>query len=127
MRRPCPRPSYCRPVKSSKLVGGRASLPLVLTPRSYLSVQRARWVSSQKVSCYAGIGELTICLMQSPVTIRLAPLLPTNVAVVQFPNVRNATEAVIEVVNAGVGIRESMVVLPLVSQLIIRRVCRAVR
>ncbi|EIW51562.1 uncharacterized protein TRAVEDRAFT_61639 [Trametes versicolor FP-101664 SS1] len=39
------------------------------------------------------------------VTIRLAPLLPTNVAVVQFPDVRSATEAVIEVVNAGVGIQ----------------------
>ena len=41
------------------------------------------------------------------VTIRLAPLLPTNVAVVQFPDVRKATEAVIEIVNSGVGIRAS--------------------
>ncbi|CDO70812.1 hypothetical protein BN946_scf184801.g3 [Trametes cinnabarina] len=39
------------------------------------------------------------------VTIRLAPVLPTNVAVVQFPDVRSATEAVIEVVNSGVGIQ----------------------
>ncbi|KAG5634793.1 hypothetical protein H0H81_000761 [Sphagnurus paluster] len=39
------------------------------------------------------------------VTIRLAPLLPTTVAVVQFPNVRQATEAVIEVMNQGVGIQ----------------------
>ncbi|TBU40063.1 FAD-linked oxidase-like protein [Dichomitus squalens] len=39
------------------------------------------------------------------VTIRLAPVLPTNVAVVQFPNVRKATEAVIEIVNSGVGIQ----------------------
>ncbi|KAM5538581.1 hypothetical protein V8D89_007610 [Ganoderma adspersum] len=39
------------------------------------------------------------------VTIRLAPLLPTNVAVVQFPDVRKATEAVIEIVNSGVGIQ----------------------
>ncbi|KAI0647653.1 FAD-linked oxidase-like protein [Trametes meyenii] len=39
------------------------------------------------------------------VTIRLAPLLPTTVAVVQFPNVRNATEAVRDVVNSGVGIQ----------------------
>ncbi|KAI0632542.1 FAD-linked oxidase-like protein [Trametes polyzona] len=38
-------------------------------------------------------------------TVRLAPLLPTNVAVVQFPDVRSATEAVIEVVNSGVGIQ----------------------
>lgn len=40
------------------------------------------------------------------VTIRLAPLLPTNVAVVQFPDVRKATEAVVEVMNQGVGIRK---------------------
>ncbi|KAF9464057.1 FAD-linked oxidase-like protein [Collybia nuda] len=39
------------------------------------------------------------------VTIRLAPLLPTNVAIVQFPNVQKATEAVIEVMNQGVGIQ----------------------
>ena len=38
-------------------------------------------------------------------TIRLAPVLPTNVAVVQFPDVHKATEAVIEIVNSGVGIR----------------------
>lgn len=39
------------------------------------------------------------------VTIRLAPLLPTSVAVVQFPDVRKATEAVREVMNRGVGIQ----------------------
>jgi D-lactate dehydrogenase (cytochrome) len=38
-------------------------------------------------------------------TIRLTPVLPTTVAVVQFPNVQKATEAVIEVINKGVGIR----------------------
>ncbi|TFY63274.1 hypothetical protein EVJ58_g3348 [Rhodofomes roseus] len=39
------------------------------------------------------------------VTIRLAPLLPTSVAVVHFPDVRKATEAVCEVMNKGVGIQ----------------------
>ncbi|KAG6910090.1 hypothetical protein DXG01_013142 [Tephrocybe rancida] len=39
------------------------------------------------------------------VTIRLAPVMPTTVAVVQFPDVRKATEAVIEVMNQGVGIQ----------------------
>ncbi|TFK85454.1 hypothetical protein K466DRAFT_664480 [Polyporus arcularius HHB13444] len=39
------------------------------------------------------------------VTIRLAPLLPTTVAVVQFPDVRKATEAVSEIINSGVGIQ----------------------
>ncbi|KAJ2913929.1 hypothetical protein MD484_g6483, partial [Candolleomyces efflorescens] len=39
------------------------------------------------------------------VTIRLAPLLPTTVAVAQFPNVRAATEAVGEILNQGVGIQ----------------------
>ncbi|KAK0243109.1 FAD-linked oxidase-like protein [Armillaria nabsnona] len=39
------------------------------------------------------------------VTIRLAPVLPTSVAVVQFSDVRNATEAVREILNQGVGIQ----------------------
>ncbi|KAF8074141.1 FAD-linked oxidase-like protein [Lyophyllum atratum] len=39
------------------------------------------------------------------VTIRLAPVLPTTIAVVQFPDVRRATEASIEVMNHGVGIQ----------------------
>ncbi|KDQ13157.1 hypothetical protein BOTBODRAFT_111787 [Botryobasidium botryosum FD-172 SS1] len=38
-------------------------------------------------------------------TIRLAPLLPTNVAVAQFPDVRKATEAVGEILNKGVPIQ----------------------
>jgi D-lactate dehydrogenase (cytochrome) len=39
------------------------------------------------------------------VTIRLAPVLPTTVAVVQFPDVKKATEAVRDVINQGVGVR----------------------
>ncbi|KAF8965848.1 hypothetical protein BDZ97DRAFT_1903908 [Flammula alnicola] len=39
------------------------------------------------------------------VTIRLAPVLPTTVAVVHFPDMRSATAASIEVINQGVGIR----------------------
>ena len=39
------------------------------------------------------------------VTIRLAPVLPTTVASVNFPNVKKATEAVVEVLSRGVGIR----------------------
>ncbi|ESK96801.1 fad-binding [Moniliophthora roreri MCA 2997] len=39
------------------------------------------------------------------VTIRLAPVLETTVAVVHFPDVRKATEAVIDVMNQGVGIQ----------------------
>lgn len=39
------------------------------------------------------------------VTIRLAPVLPTTVAVAQFPSVRAATEAVGEIMNSGVGIQ----------------------
>ncbi|KAH8096793.1 hypothetical protein BXZ70DRAFT_1072326 [Cristinia sonorae] len=39
------------------------------------------------------------------VTIRLAPLLPTNVAVCHFPDVKKATEAVSEIMNQGVGIQ----------------------
>ncbi|KAJ3866721.1 FAD-linked oxidase-like protein [Lentinula novae-zelandiae] len=39
------------------------------------------------------------------VTIRLTPVLPTTVAVVHFPDVRQATEAVRDVMNKGVGIQ----------------------
>jgi len=39
------------------------------------------------------------------VTIRLAPVLPTNVAVIHFPDVRSATAASIDVINRGAGIR----------------------
>ncbi|KAH9925357.1 uncharacterized protein BXZ73DRAFT_49969 [Epithele typhae] len=39
------------------------------------------------------------------VTLRLAPLLPTNVAVAQFPDIRSAASAVAEIVNTGVGIQ----------------------
>ena len=39
------------------------------------------------------------------VTIRLAPLVPTTVATARFPDVRKASEAVIEILNTGIGIR----------------------
>ena len=38
-------------------------------------------------------------------TIRLAPLVPTAVATARFPDVRKASEAVIEILNTGIGIR----------------------
>lgn len=40
-------------------------------------------------------------------TIRLAPLLPTTVAIAGFPSVEHAVKAVGEVINSGVPIRES--------------------
>jgi FAD/FMN-containing dehydrogenase len=40
------------------------------------------------------------------VTIRLAPVVPTTVATARFPNMRKAGEAVIEIMNTGIGIRE---------------------
>ncbi|GJJ13395.1 hypothetical protein Clacol_007649 [Clathrus columnatus] len=38
-------------------------------------------------------------------TLRLAPLLPTSVAVVQFPDVKKATEATRDIINTGAGIQ----------------------
>ncbi|EUC64848.1 D-lactate dehydrogenase (cytochrome) oxidoreductase [Rhizoctonia solani AG-3 Rhs1AP] len=38
-------------------------------------------------------------------TLRLAPLLDTSVAVCQFPNVRDATQAVVEIMNKGVPLQ----------------------
>jgi D-lactate dehydrogenase (cytochrome) len=43
-------------------------------------------------------------------TLRLAPLLPTTVAVVQFPDVVLATEAVREMINSGASIRMSFLI-----------------
>jgi D-lactate dehydrogenase (cytochrome) len=39
------------------------------------------------------------------VTVRLAPVIPSQVAIAQFPSVKKATEAVIEILNTGVNIR----------------------
>ncbi|KAI0260644.1 FAD-binding domain-containing protein [Gloeopeniophorella convolvens] len=39
------------------------------------------------------------------VTIRLAPVIPSQVAIAQFPNVKSATEAVIDILNSGVNIQ----------------------
>ena len=39
------------------------------------------------------------------VTLRLAPVLPTAVAIVSFPDVRKASDAVVELLNRGAGLR----------------------
>ena len=39
------------------------------------------------------------------VTVRLAPVIPSQVAIAQFPSVKAATEVVIEILNTGVNIR----------------------
>ena len=50
------------------------------------------------------------------VTVRLAPLLKTDVAVVQFPDVRKATAAVKDILNKGIGIR-TCCLCPIISAL----------
>jgi hypothetical protein len=84
---------------------------------SCLLGQKALLESSRKV-----INPLCLCPHYQytdlyTVTIRLAPVLPTTVAVVQFPDVRKATEAVTEIMNQGVGIRELYRLLPSTSTL----------
>jgi len=39
------------------------------------------------------------------VTVRLAPVIPSQVAIAQFPSAKAATEAVIEILNTGVNLR----------------------
>ena len=60
-------------------------------------------VSSQKVCLqaenYSGIEEMYLCTA----TLRLAPLLPTKVAMAQFKNVEQAVSAVQEILNAEYG------------------------
>ncbi|RDX43440.1 FAD-binding domain-containing protein [Lentinus brumalis] len=72
--------------ESSRLAGGRASRPLVSTRRTKLFI--------------GAEGTLGIV---TEVNLRLDPLLPTNVAVMQFSDVCKATEAVSAIVNSGVG------------------------
>jgi D-lactate dehydrogenase (cytochrome) len=54
------------------------------------------------------------------VTIRLAPLLPTRVAVVQFPDIEHATRASIEALNSGANLRESSGISAVRSMMIIK-------
>jgi D-lactate dehydrogenase (cytochrome) len=51
-----------------------------------------------------GSSSLPACDLAA--TIRLAPLLPTTVAISGFPSVENAVKAVGEVINLGVPIRK---------------------
>jgi len=53
------------------------------------------------------------------VTIRLAPVIPTTVATVRFPDVRKASEAVIEILNTGIGIRAPSSLSPSVFLILI--------
>lgn len=48
---------------------------------------------------------LWVTLERGIVTIRLAPIIPSQVAIAQFPSIKQATEAVIEILNTGVNIR----------------------
>ena len=62
------------------------------------------------------------------VTVRLAPLLKTDVAVAQFPDVQTATAAVKDILNKGVGIRPVIDPLPLdLATDLVYRVHRASR
>jgi D-lactate dehydrogenase (cytochrome) len=51
------------------------------------------------------IQDFVVDNLTPAVTMRLAPVMPTTVARANFPNVKRATEAVIEILNQGVGIR----------------------
>ena len=57
-------------------------------------------------------------------TIRLAPVLPTTVAAVHFPDVQKATEAVHDVMRYGVGIRALLTSRYYNSSLLDCRMCR---
>ncbi|KAF9518892.1 hypothetical protein BS47DRAFT_1337778 [Hydnum rufescens UP504] len=67
--------------------------------------QRARKSSAGFDATKLFIGAEGTLGIVTEVTIRLAPLLPTNVAVVQFPDVKKATEAVKDILNSGVMIQ----------------------
>ncbi|KAI0344008.1 hypothetical protein BDW22DRAFT_1119218 [Trametopsis cervina] len=66
---------------------------------------RARKSSAGFDSTHLFIGAEGTLGIVTEVTIRLAPLLPTRVAVVQFADVHKASEAAIESLNRGIGIQ----------------------
>jgi len=67
--------------------------------------QRARKSSAGFDATKLFIGAEGTLGIVTEVTIRLAPIIPSQVAIAQFPNVKQATEAVIEILNTGVNIQ----------------------
>jgi len=67
--------------------------------------RRARKSSSGFDTTKLFIGAEGTLGIITEVTVRLAPRLPTNVAIAQFPDVRAATEAVRDILNTGVAIQ----------------------
>jgi D-lactate dehydrogenase (cytochrome) len=67
--------------------------------------RKERLVLLQKVHIVVYQQDQHMNLHTSLVTVKLAPVLLTTVAVVQFPDVRRATEAVTDILNKGIGIR----------------------
>ncbi|KAI0700461.1 FAD-linked oxidase-like protein [Cytidiella melzeri] len=67
--------------------------------------RRARKSSAGFDSTHLFIGAEGTLGIVTEVTIRLAPVLPTRVAVVQFPDVHSASKAAIEILNRGVGVQ----------------------
>ncbi|THH16068.1 hypothetical protein EW146_g4522 [Bondarzewia mesenterica] len=67
---------------------------------------RGEWIINMTVVLPSGevIKTRTLGII-TEATIRLAPVLPSTVAVVQFPSVRDATEAACEVLNLGAAIQ----------------------
>src|SRR6266851_257045 len=99
---------FCLPERSLKRASARESpQPALIQQNSSLApkarsalLPRVRWISA----LITGFS-LVLTAKGYIVTIRLAPVVPTEVAIAQFPSVKAATEAVIEILNTGVNIR----------------------
>jgi|ERR1700678_578230 len=91
--------------KSLKPVKDLASRLLDLILLSYLLERKGPLGLLLKVHTLTSLKDILANNEWMQATIRLAPVIPTTVAVVQFPNVQKATEAVVDVMNRGVGIR----------------------
>lgn len=50
---------------------------------------------------------LTMILISFTVTVRLAPKLPISVVAIQFNDIKVATQTIVDIVNAGVSVRQS--------------------
>lgn len=107
---------YFHRAKLSKRDSALANRQWGLTSLNYSLVQKAPSELSRKVGgvCRYACGRIIhpcsfVLFGRCPATatLRLAPVLPTTVAVAQFPDIRHATDAVCDILNRGVALRES--------------------
>lgn len=97
------RPWYFPTGRLSKRVVEPVNRPLDLIQPNCLSGPREHSVSSRKVSYRIQSKRSRLIELYKSATLRLAPVLPTKVAMAQFPDVEHAVSAVQEILSSPYG------------------------